>query len=549
MEIRRGNITAETGPERTEICNGRVRVSFNLVDGGYVQEFYAADHRGRFRLLLSSVHRNLIPSSEHRVCASPMIVGERVHLFTVTRDSLRMPYSEVRVVHHDDASVAVELSGNALGHKLKCTISLEDSSNVAHVVYEDEIQRSWSSPLIEYFMASYAFVPDGKPLPVGTQPDYVWVPNLRPAMDHVIGDCFFHAPAAIVRISRLAVAIVPDLRLLATHRPMPSCLDVDLTNGLLHAPLVSYGFCGYEQVHDANYCRHDLSHSRRLCENRLKFGFHLILDADCPAEAAHGQVSRFIWLNYGSRYFGKETKASSDSRSGLQDKPTIKARRTSYALFEHPDAQAACGMYAEGMRIGDNRLIDQARALKDLLLTSPQDKGLFPTRYDPVRKLWLGCQADIGGATYNTVECSTELYWLLEWHKRIEPDIRTVERAQSYADFLLAARQRSGAIPAWYGPDHIPLSPARSGSQTAPSALFLAQLAEVTEDPKYAQAAEHSARFVIRNLVPGRTYEDHNLLNPVNRTTLECTDPHTGARPVGGRSMLWIAFLLVELHR
>jgi hypothetical protein len=39
------------------------------------------------------------------------------------------------------------------------------------------------------------------------------------------------------------------------------------------------------------------------------------------------------------------------------------------------------------------------------------------------------------------------------------------------------------------------------------------------------------------------------LLDPVDRLTLECADPHTGARPASGRAMLWIAFLFAELHR
>jgi hypothetical protein len=53
----------------------------------------------------------------------------------------------------------------------------------------------------------------------------------------------------------------------------------------------------------------------------------------------------------------------------------------------------------------------------------------------------------------------------------------------------------------------------------------------------------------MREIVPKWIYEDHLLLDPVNRLTLECADPHTGARPVSGRAMLWIALLLAELHK
>lgn len=531
----KGDLEAITGDNEVEIGNNRVRARFRLLDGGYSQEFLAADRRGRFHLILSSIHRHLIPSSEHRAITSPMISGGPRHLFALTRDSLRMIYSRARIVEHNEQCIVAELTGSALGHNLSSLITVEANSNAIHVETEDNIERGWSDPLVEYSMNSFAFLPDGQILSVGEQPDYTWAPSLRPADDHVIGDYSFHSPAAIVQSGPLAAALMPDLDLLGRHRPMQTCLDLDLSNGLLPAPLLSFGFCGYEQVYGGSYARHDMTHAKRIPGNRLTYGCHLILDADCKRGTAHTQVARFLWSRYGAKHRATPTQTNFD-RSSQQR----------LSLLTVPDARACYGLHAIGI-CEDGKLIDQACSLVETALTAPIDRGLFPTRCDTRQQHWSGCQVDIGGAAYHTVECSTQLYWLLKWHESCRRDDRILQFCRSYADFLLGAMQRNGAIPSWYDGDHIPISLSRSGVQTAPSAAFLAVLARITGEKNYARAAERCAKFVLKEIVPRRLFLDASLLNTADRCALECADPHTSMRPASGTAMLWIALMCLEL--
>ena len=300
METKHGNMIARDLENGIEAGNSRIVLKVIRHDGGYAQEFYAIDRRGLSHLLLTSLHKNLIPSSEHRACSSPMIAGERAHLFGVCRESLRMVYSHVEIAHHDERKVQLLLTGVAQGHTLSCRITIEDESNTAHVLVEDEIERNGSDPLIEYVMSSYAFLPAEQAVLEGRELDYAWAPNLRPANDHVIGDQSFHSPAVIVQEGRLMAALVPDLRVLSKNRVMPAALDLDLSNGLLPAPLLSYGFCGYEETADGDYHSHDITMARRLSGAHLTYGYDLILEADCKRSAAHSWAARHLWSIYGA---------------------------------------------------------------------------------------------------------------------------------------------------------------------------------------------------------------------------------------------------------
>jgi hypothetical protein len=304
MMTRQGNLFVSEDPGELLIYNGRVRIRLFLRDGGYAQEFFAIDKSGRYRLVLSSLHKNLIPSSEHRVCSSPMISGERRHLFGVCRESLRMVYSDVRVVEHTSERAVVELSGKVQGHALSCRLTLRDAAQSVHARVEDTIDRDGPhDPLVEYLMSSFAFIPAAWNVANSRPIDCVWAPLLRPNGDELIGDCAFHSPAVLAQQDACMAALVPDLSMLAKHRPMPTALDMDIANGLLFAPLLSYGFCNYEPAANETYCRHDITMARRINPPRLQYAYHIFLDAACGRTEAFGKVARFVWsVNTASNY-------------------------------------------------------------------------------------------------------------------------------------------------------------------------------------------------------------------------------------------------------
>ena len=529
METIHGNLTVRTTNRELEISNGHVSVLMYIRDGGYVQEFYAVDQKGNSKLLLSSLHKNLIPSSEHRACTSPMISGDRPHLFNVCRESLRMVYSQAEIIHHCQEKAVACLSGSAQGHSLECKITIRDGSNAVHVEVNDKIEHVTSNPLIEYLMSSYAFLPGGATIFSASELSYAWAPNLRPANDHVIGDCAFHSPAIIVQKGHDAAALIPDLDILSENRTMPTALDLDLQNGLLPTPLLSYGFCGYEKVDGSEYYRHDITMSRRLNNPHLTYGYSLILNTNSKSYSACKEATNFLWTNYGA----KSAKHQPVQYTDIAPLPEL-----------IPDARAAYGLYS-----CKEEQPDTAKFMKDAVLSSPQDNGLFPTKFDAKQNEWIGCNNSIDDSYYHTVECSEQLYWLLKWHQNIEKDQRIISYCRKYADYLINARLRTGAIPSWFSKDHIPLSALRSSIQTAASALFLAELGKVTGLKKYINATEISAKFLLTKLVPHYMYHDYTLVDVDNGSTTQCADPHTGVQPQSGLGMLWTSRLCLQLYK
>ncbi len=498
------------------ISNGPLLVRLLLRDGGYAQEFHALDSRGEYRLVLSSIHKELIPFSEHRACASPMIAGGRQHLFAVCRESLRMVFSDVRLRRPSQDRVVVELRGSVQGHELTMRMAIETGSNAVHVTVED----TPPDVAIEYLMSSYAFVPDGRVLEVDNDPPVTWAPCMRPAGDAVIGDAAFFSPAAVVQQDRFAAALIPDIDLLARHRPMPAALDLDLKNGLLFAPLLSYGFCDYERAKDR--FRHDVTHSRVLGVDRLTYGFHLIVDADCRSRPACGQIARFLWNRHG------DGAAPSPQPSPPAERVLQSAVRIPPSAFP-ADARAAYGLWAEGLFNGRQELIRQARAMRGAVLAA-EDDGLFVTRFEGPES-----------ACYSTVECSEQLCWLLRLHFDMESDERILHVVERYAGVLIANRAKSGAIPCWLAQDRTVVPALRSGAPTAASAVFLAEMARITGKREYLAAFELSARFVMREVVPQGLYIDYTCVE-------EPADPHTGMRTQSTRAMLWVAQLCLEMH-
>jgi hypothetical protein len=528
VEAGQSGLIVRSEGRNLEVSNGLVLVKLVMRDGGYAQEFHAINAKGEHRLVLSSIHKDLIPSSEHRACASPMISGARQHLFAVCRESLRMLFSEAALRRPDDSHVVIELSGSAQGHAVVMRITVELGSNVIHVSSEDTAPSS--NPVLEYLMSAYAFVPAGRTFGSGEEPEFTWAPNLRPSDDAVIGDIAFFSPAAIVQHGRYAAALMPDLDELRRNRSMPAALDLDLTNGLLFAPLLSYGFCDYEPAAGGRYFRHDITMSRRLDNNRLCYGFHLMVDADCKHNSAYKQVARFLWSKHGS--------SATSAKSSIIN---LKSEMV-------PDARGAYGLWAEGARTGQDRLIREAKAMRDAVLSAPQSGGLFPTRFDTRIGFWRGCASPVDTAHYSTAECSMQLYWLLRLHSDFEASPASLTYARRYADHLIDARLRSGAIPCWYAQDLTPVSALRSGAPTAASALFLAELTKLTGLKKHLQACESAARFVLKDIVPKGLFLDDTCMEASGTISLDCPDPHTGMRPQSTQAMLWVARMCLEMH-
>jgi hypothetical protein len=140
---------------------------------------------------------------------------------------------------------AVRGSGNTLvltstgpGVVIRKEITVPQAGNNFQVKLTADFEKR---PRMEYFLDTYAFVPDGRP-------DSTFSPGLRLGDNQVVGDHFFRSPAISAQKGTLAAILMPDVDVLAENRPMPTIVDLDFDNGVVSRGLLSYGFCDHRLV-------------------------------------------------------------------------------------------------------------------------------------------------------------------------------------------------------------------------------------------------------------------------------------------------------------
>lgn len=486
------------------LANGVVQLKLVFRDGGYFQEFYGIDRQRRYRLLLSTIQRNLIPFTEHRITADPMLSCRRRHLFEVNRESLRMAYSDAQVKKNEDG-VAVRLSGKSAEHKLSSTITLVPDSKFVRVTMQAEFASEPRRPIIEYLMAAYAFLPDGLLLDHYRRLDYAWAPFLRPMDDHIIGERSFSSAAVVVQRGKLLAAIIPDVQY---PRPYPVALDLDLKNGLLSVPLLSYGICSSEK--DTQFSYHDRSMLLHPERGVISCRFWLYLDADAKKRGGFDPIQEFLW--------------------------SCAQRDADHSRHPGQPSEADDLPSAYVLKFGRQSQEDTQRADKiiERTVASQGPKGAFR----------LG-GFDNGPGPYDTALMSGTARWLLTIYRDIDPSPQALDSCRSYGDLLANCQLTSGSIPSWLSDDLHILPELRDCAQTAASGRFLVELYEVTGERKYLSTARKAGAFV-SSLVSKRRYHDRDAFLA---GALTVRDEHTSILPQSAAAIRYVADLLVALYR
>lgn len=485
------------------VSNGQVLLKLIHKDGGYVQEFHGFDRSKHPRMVLSTIHRNLIPFTEHRLTSDPMLITRRRHLFAVSRDSLRMAYSDVEVTQ-SEGEVTIKLSGKTDGVDLSSTITIQRDSKFVHVTVAAEFTNKTRPPILEYLMANYAFLPDQMLHSEYERPDYAWTPSLRPEDDHVIGERSFKTPAAVVQCGKLMAAIIPDPN---ERMDLPVALDLDLKNGLLWAPLLSYGFCDTKP--NGAYSKHDFSMLLKPDSRRIEFGFDLYVDADAKIIAGYTPIQEFAWDRAVKR--SNKLRVHPTPPKFTNNLPSAYVIKSTTSTFDEL-------LLAE-------RTIER-------VLRSQKPEGVFDLG-EPSAEL------------YDTETMTEASRWLLAIHRDFGPYPELLKACKSYGDFLVSSQLPSGAIPSNFTRDLNPGSDSRTSALTASAGRFLAELYEETGEKVYLSTAIDVAKF-ISNLVCKLRYRNRHDHSP---TGMNAHDPHTLILPLRSDAARCISEMFIALHR
>src|ERR1044072_1920040 len=221
-----------TEPDPPFVAEGKdVKMIAYRKDGEWVEQLFAKDAKGAFRMVLASPNfagkETKQSSGAIQGFSRGLYNGVPDFHFTDIKNSKQSGYEVVTFTVKDGpATITKRVFIPATGNHVK----LEVNANLG-------VKRTQLHALL----MSYVFVPDGK----GDAPDSTFLPGFRPADNNVVGDHFFRAPAAVAQKGPLAALLMPDLDVLADNRPMETVIDLDNNNGVANGALLTYGFCAH----------------------------------------------------------------------------------------------------------------------------------------------------------------------------------------------------------------------------------------------------------------------------------------------------------------
>lgn len=590
--------------EPLEIWGKDVGIKLTPHNGELVETLMARDGKGKVHAILKTPTAPGLPLERRDEGPTALKGANDGNLF---REAPTLRFTKVEQAPAPGGTKVV-LARSADGVTLRKELLIPAEGNTVSMTLSADFTEK--RPSIEYFLLTYAFTPDAKPMSKGGKPHSTFSPGLRPKDNQVVGDHFFRAPAIVAQKGSLAALILPDVDHLGENRPMPTILDLDAKNGVADAALMSYGFCDHKVVGHVYYA-HDASMIRRVPKH-LELKADVILAADAPAFGAYQIAARETW-NVGSKYFDKvlpqampfedyakvcypaafneaygtnklgwfEVEIDGVVCGGIPSGWGFQQGWVSWQCWFN-QLRSAWGLRWWGKKTGNAEWVDKADKMLNLALAAPMDEGLCPTTYQSREKTWLGSlirpRAD---CYYDLTNMAWKGIWLLRWLEFEDCPRREEIRAQceQMAEAMMKRQNANGSFPTWLTKEKQVVPILDHSAQSALPAWFLAALVDArlmsdlsrnaslreNDDQKSARARRRAGQrnaalracdFLVNNVVDQQRWYDFEtffscspkVCKQMNGKIDDVTmhDPHTLSPPQNTLCMEWTANALFK---
>lgn len=343
----------------------------------------------------------------------------------------------------------------------------------------------------------------------------VWTPHLTPEADMVISETVMRTPVIAMRTASALVAVLPNPRYLcAPGKPLAA--ECDRENGS-----ISFGCIPHRETR-STYFAHtdsDVLDTRHIIE----YTYYVFVQPCDAKDDMYHILSQRIWKLFGGNCLGSLEKATdncADVRLGimqLEEKATAEDGTPKEDIRYLPqDLQAAYGRALWGRAHKENAAIEVAHETVELLLSSPQRKGVFPVIYatgsdDPWR---YGSICGPGGQEdmYRFSDQSWSCYWLLKMHRECKETSGSIEYAENYAKTLLQLQKRGGHIPTWVRKDGLTtVRILNRSAEVSAHIIFLSLLHSISPQEEYAHASRRLGSYLIRQCCRQSRWETTEL--------------------------------------
>ena len=458
-----------------------------------------------------------------------------------------------------------------------------------------------SKTYLESLECDYRFLPERGakalyPLDTG------WCPGQRLSGGNVLADQLFHSPLALMQKGGAMAALVADLKQIPVDRTFKTAMQYQAgTTAATTGPTFSYGLMDYGLVGHV-YFKHDATMSYRVDDGSFGFGYFLRVEEGVSGARALENTTKMLWSLFGEPVLATSThpqyapferciraaydwafrspytgKAWHEFTYGGQpcggtDMYVTFDRKRKGEVTQAPDIdgiwfqswfnnlRSAFGMYLMGLKLQDADLVRRANLIKNLALTAPVDRGLFPAVFLPVQNgpaygRWQNSIPFVldlkrpDDYYYHVPDAAWTGYWMIRWFQTLHGDLRLALRAWDLADRITALQTASGAVPTYLARGtQKPQPELLESASTAASALFLVRTHVVLHNAKHLAAARKALDFLATRVVPEGKWWDFETLHSCTNLQLFTRDPSTGLHDAGTMSMIWAAAAFAEMY-
>lgn len=343
---------------------------------------------------------------------------------------------------------------------------------------------------------------------LGGDPDYTWVPYLRPNKNYVIGDHVFRSPVLLYKKGKYCFTLIPDLKTLGNNRPYKSFLDLNLRpNNEDEIASISYGFGNYKPVKHY-YFKHLANKTWTIKPNTdLTFRYYIIVFKEKSVLQILQYVNRFLWVKYGRKLFYDSIepqivpyntnvdegfkalferhkfwgnfKINDEECGGFWLRSWIGEKKSPIKFIEPGQIEddiihevilqrvavvwntawflnirSAYGLKFFGEQWKNEDLLKKSNQMVNTVLNLPRTNGIFPSlvlpaSYDATEySIINGTKAFFYMNDFHLVDASLTMYWALKFMQDFNFDNKKIiEKSRELADLIMELQLKNGAIP------------------------------------------------------------------------------------------------------
>jgi hypothetical protein len=412
--------------------------------------------------------------------------------------------------------------------------------------------------------------------------DHAWTPHQTPLPEMVIGDAVFRSPAIVLQKGARTIALIPNLKILASHRIAPTAMTLDAETCEM-----AYGCIPYRLSRNTYYVHYDtdtVDLNSILC-----YSYFVYYQNDCrPKEGIRRLVHR-IWRLYAESRAAETVSQQiplgeqlsriarearqfwmngmpTGSMTGELDLNTEAEQTTDVSQIppvlcndvQSCAAHSAYGLALYALRTKNDECAHKARNVIAHTLQAPQKDGLFPVifRNDGHPAWHMGGIAgpDNKDTLCRLTNCSWTGYWLCRWYQDIEKDPALLSRVTAYAKKILTLQKHGGHIPAWIHPESgKTVRICAKTAEVAVHALFFNELYAITGDNEYLRGARRTINFVVREIAADGRWENTETYYGNSPAWKEKKpfkrDPRQHTHSSHALAMWWTAEALIRLYQ